>query len=140
MTASEGVKQAMVGFYERFSGSDPGAFGEFISTDADAWVIGTDWGQWEIGHDRWIAAFETQMEQMPGLKLQAGDRLMGYEEGSIGWAADQPSLVLPDGTEVPLRLTAVFRREGGGWKIVTAHFSFGVPDAKLEELLPQLLS
>jgi hypothetical protein len=33
----------------------------------------------------------------------------------------------------------VFRRERGGWKIVTAHLSLGVPDDKLPQLLPHLL-
>jgi ketosteroid isomerase-like protein len=139
MPASDGVKQAMVGFYERFSAGDVAAFAEQITNQEDALVIGTDWSQWGEGRETWVSAYEMQMQQMPGLQLQAGNKLRGYEDGSVGWAADEASVVLPDGSLVPVRVTAVFRREGGGWKIVSAHLSLGVPDAKLEELLPQLL-
>ncbi len=139
MAASDAVKQAMVEFYKRFSAGDVSAFGEQITQEEGAFVIGTDGRQWADGRDAWISGYESQIQQMPGLGLQAGTRLVGYEEGSVGWAADEASVVLPDGSQIPVRITAVFRREGGDWRIVNAHLSLGVPDEKLEELLPQLL-
>lgn len=80
------------------------------------------------------------MEQMPGLQLRAGERLSAFQHGPIGWAPDQASIVLPDGSEIPFRITAVFRNEGAVWKVVTTHLSLGVPDAKLTERLFHLLS
>jgi hypothetical protein len=102
-------------------------------------VIGTDERQWAEGRDAWVSGYASVVDQLPGLRLQAGDRLVGHEEGTIGWAADRASVVIPDGPEVPIRITAVFRSERGGWKIVTAHLSLGVPDDKLPQLLPDLL-
>jgi ketosteroid isomerase-like protein len=139
MPVSDGVKQAMLDFYERYSAGDVAAFAEQITEEEDALVIGTDGSQWAEGRDTWVSGYESVMDQMPGLQLRAGDRLTGHEDGPIGWAADQASIVLPDGSDVPVRITAVFRRERGGWKVVTAHLSIGVPDAKLTELLPLLL-
>jgi ketosteroid isomerase-like protein len=139
MPASEDVKQAMLEFYKRFSAGDVAAFAERITEQEDALVIGTDPGQWAQGHDAWVAGYAAVMEQMSGVKLRAGDRLTAFEDGSIGWAADRAWIVLPDGAEIPFRITAVFRNESATWKIVTAHLSLGVPDAKLTELLPQLL-
>lgn len=139
MPSSEGVKHALISFYERFSSGDVTAMAELITKEEDAIVIGTDPAQWTAGRDEWIAGFQGQVEQMPGLQMQAGNRLQAYEEGSVGWAADEPSVVFPDGGGFPVRVTAVFRQEGGEWKIVNAHVSIAVPDAKLEELLPQLL-
>ena len=140
MPASEDVKQAMTRFYELFSGGDADQLRDFIAADEDAFVIGTDPNQWEMGRDTWADSFRAQTEQMPGIGMRAGARLAGYEKGDVGWAADEPSIVLPDGTPIPVRVTGVFHREGGEWRVVTVHVSFGVPDAKLEELLPQLLS
>ena len=37
-------------------------------------------------------------------------------------------LRLPDGTEIPVRLTAVFRKENNDWKIVLRHLSIGIPN------------
>jgi ketosteroid isomerase-like protein len=139
MPVSKDVKKAMLEFYRRFSAGDVAAFAELITEREDALVIGTDPGQWTEGHDAWVAGYAGVMEQMPGLELRAGDRLTAFEDGPIGWAADQAWIVLPDGAEIPLRITAVFRNERATWKIVTAHLSLGVPDTKLTKLLPELL-
>lgn len=52
----------------------------------------------------------------------------GYAEGGVGFAVDQPRFVLPDGSFIPTRLTAVLRQESAQWKVVHPHFSIGVPD------------
>ena len=44
----------------------------------------------------------------------------------MGWAAGRPTFHLPDGTALPLRVTAVVRREGGDWRCVHWHVSVGV--------------
>ena len=49
---------------------------------------------------------------------------------------DQPKLVLPGGTELRCRFTAVFHKENGGWKGVQWHWSIGVPN---EEAIGQEL-
>jgi len=139
MPESDGVRQALVRFYKAFSSGDPEQMRALIATEEEAFVVGTDPLQWEMGRDTWADSYRVQTEQMPGIAIRVGQRLAGYENGAVGWAADEPSIVLPDGTPIPVRITAVFHHEGGEWKIVTAHVSFGVPDAKLEELLPQLL-
>jgi class 3 adenylate cyclase len=51
------------------------------------------------------------------------EALQAWVEGSVGWVADRPTFVLPDGQELPLRLTAVFHLERGHWKMVQYHLS-----------------
>jgi hypothetical protein len=58
----------------------------------------------------------------------------------MGWLADQPTFVLPDGSSFETRLTAVVRKEDGQWKLVHAHFSVGVPDEEVMELQKRLSS
>jgi ketosteroid isomerase-like protein len=74
------------------------------------------------------SGFET-----PGFAMRPGV-VTAFEEGSMAWVADEPTIAAPDGSEVPARLTAVMRRDGGGWKIVHAHFSVGVPDDEVVSL------
>lgn len=50
-----------------------------------------------------------------------------YSEGTVGWAADRPTLQLQGGT-VAVRLTAVLHREDDDWKFVQMHGSLGVPN------------
>ncbi len=60
-----------------------------------------------------------------GVKVRGGD-IQAFEEGAAGWVADRGAFILPDGTEAPFRLTAVFHRQDGEWRIVQAHASFPV--------------
>jgi hypothetical protein len=63
-----------------------------------------------------------------GIRLERGADPHGWEEGSVGYAIDQPRFVMPDGSYLPTRLTGVLHLEGEAWKVVHLHFSVGVPD------------
>ena len=71
--------------------------------------------------------FKSQLKELRGLQLLA-DAPQAYRDGSIGWVAGQPILKFSDGTEMLVRLTAVFQMEENGWKIVQWHFSMGIPN------------
>jgi hypothetical protein len=134
MEQSSGVRDAVLGFYGRFAAADVAGFAQGVSGWDGAFVIGTDPGEWLDGRSNWIAGFEEQVTVIPGIRLEAGD-LRAYAEGSLGWAADRPSFVLPDGTAIPTRMTAVLRLEEGTWKLVNAHFSIGVPNEEMFDLV-----
>ena len=126
MKESEGVKKAMLRFYDRFTAGDVGSFDQLVSKQATN-VIGT------APHE-WIDDRETMRSQfgMEGVRLQAGD-VRAWEEGSIGWLADRPSFILPDGSAIETRLTAVTRHEDDEWRIVQSHFSIGISDEQAAE-------
>src|SRR5262245_16752630 len=117
MERSERVAEAILRFYERFSAGNVAGFAEALTTWDDAFVIGTGPQEWLDGRANWIAGYQEQISAIPGIRMQAGDP-RGYAEGSLGWAADRMSIVLPDGTAIQARLTAVLRLEGDAWKLV----------------------
>jgi hypothetical protein len=134
MQRSTGVEQAVRKLYERFSANDVEAFGAGLSPEPDGLVIGTGPTEWYEGRDAWIGAYAEQISAIPGIRIEAGDP-RGWEEGPAGWAADRPTFILPDGTPVPVRLTAIFVRDGVKWKPVQAHFSLGVPDEVMMSII-----
>ena len=95
-------------------------------------AIGTA-GEWLEGREQLLAALEAQMNEMEGFRMEAGEEPHCYEEGSMGWVADRPRVVLPDGT-IWTRLTGVVRQEEGEWRFVHLHLSVGVPDEEVVEL------
>lgn len=127
MEQSVSVREAMQRFYDRFSAGDAADFARSVSREADTMVIGTAPTEWYDGRDKWLAAIEEQIAAIPDIRLEAGE-LRCWEEGSVGWAADRPRFVLPDGSAIEVRLTAVLRQEDGEWKLVQVHFSVGVAD------------
>jgi hypothetical protein len=135
MRRSAEVRDTLLRFYEVFSAGDLEDFAQIIAQeDEGILVIGTDPGDWGEGLEQWIAAREALMHAMEGLRLEAGEEPRGYEEGSMGWVADRPRAVLPDGT-ISTRLTGVVvRQEEREWRLVHIHLSVGVPDEEVVEL------
>jgi hypothetical protein len=134
MRRSAKVKDTLLRFYEAFSAPDLEGFAQLIAReDEGVLVIGTDPGDWAEGRGRWIAAREALTHSMEGLRLEAGEEPQGYEEGSMGWVADRPTAVLPEGP-ISARLTGVVRNEEGEWRLVHIHLSVGVPDEEVVEL------
>ncbi len=126
MQRSDEVRQAVLRFYDGFSAPDAeraAVFEEVVSREHDGLVIGTAPEEWVEGRDAMKARYG-----MEGVRLEAGHDLVGYEQGSVGWVADRPRFVLPDGSTIDTRMTAVLLKEDGQWRLVQGHFSVAVPD------------
>lgn len=133
MQPSDGVRQAVLRYFECATEGDVGGFDRVLTGQPTAIVIGTGPGERTEGRDRWLEAFGHLVEALPGLRLEPGE-VRGWEEGSLGWAVADPTWVFPDGGSMQTRATLVARLEDGEWKIVHAHFSAGVPDEEIVEL------
>jgi ketosteroid isomerase-like protein len=119
----DGVRQ----FYAAFSSHDPETFASAIAECPGISVIGSAPEEGHDDRDAWISTYERFVPTV-GLRLEGGDEIRGWEEGSVGFAVDRPRFVMTDGSFVPTRLTGVLRREDGDWKVVHLHFSVGVAD------------
>jgi hypothetical protein len=128
MRGSDEVRDAMLRFYEVVSSSDVERFDEVVSPEARL-VIGTAPGEWVTERDAMRFGVETE-----GVRLTAGSDPQGYEEGSMGWAVDEPAFGFPDGSAMRVRLTFVMHRQAEQWKMVHGHFSVGVPDEEVVAL------
>jgi hypothetical protein len=131
---SDGVRDGLIRFYDRFSIGDATGFADVIAEANGASVIGTGPGEGHDDRDDWISTYAEMMRgEMAGTRLEPGDP-RAYEEGAVGWAVNEPQFVFPDGSRLPTRLTAVLHHERGDWKILHLHFSVGVPDKQAMEL------
>jgi len=126
MDRSPELRDLMLRFYEALASGDASFIDRHFSAAQDARGVGTDPDEWWHG-PRVAGAWKEQLEAMGGsMPLVAGDP-EAYVEGTVGWVADRPTLQLQGGA-VSVRLTAVFHREGGDWRLVQAHGSLGVPN------------
>jgi ketosteroid isomerase-like protein len=136
MEASAELRDLVLGFYDSVNRGDATGLEQMLSADDDAVFIGTDPREWWRGPDA-RAAMRAQAAEM-GNSLSVHSReLQTYSEGNIGWAVDQAVFRLADGRELPFRSTYIFRKEGGGWKLVHSHSSFGIRN---EDALGQTLT
>jgi SnoaL-like domain len=128
MEESAAVRDGLLAFYQRFSSGDPEAFAAGIADVPGVSVIGTAPGEGHTERGDWISTYETMMAgEMKGTRLEGTDP-RGFAEGSLGFATDDAAFVLPEGSRLPARLTAVLREGERGWQVVHLHVSVGVPD------------
>ena len=124
MRESPDARDALLRFYEAFTeavAGDMASFDRAFSREKSLLVIGLAYHEWVDSREKGKQAWG-----MEGIRLEAGEPV-GWEQGSVGWAADRPSFVSGD-VRIPIRILAVMLKEDGDYKIATAHFSVGVPD------------
>lgn len=126
MPQSNEVVDAVVRtFYNAINQSDPGAVAGLVADDQGAVFVGTDGDEWWAGPAEITGALQAQIEETGGhVKIVEKDPV-AYASGDVAWFADRPSFRLPDGSEIPTRLTGVAVRTGSDWRIVQGHISIG---------------
>ncbi|MBP1148918.1 MULTISPECIES: nuclear transport factor 2 family protein [Methylocaldum] len=113
-------------------------FMEFItSRSPDALALGTDTPEVFVGHDAIVAWWQGIFDFLASIGYENGGlpvvspvNLQVGHRGAVAWAAEQAVWHFANG-DVPFRLSLVFRKEHGNWKIIQQHFSIGVPNSEL---------
>jgi ketosteroid isomerase-like protein len=125
MQESSEVRDVVLRFYERMSAGDIDGTSATIDDDPEAFVVGTQ--RIGSGREAWMDSVRDNVEA--GVVFEAG-AIRAWAEGDFGWAIDEPTIVLPEGTGLPTRMTAVLRRagDGGGFRLLHQHYSVAVPD------------
>ena len=90
--------------------------------------IGTDGEEW------WTSAQVADAVAAVGGAddIQAvADDVRVHVQGDVAWAEGRGRFTTAAGGERPVRMTGVFVREDGRWKIAQSHASIGVPNAEI---------
>ncbi len=111
---AEAVGNGDAAFLERHTSRWEGV--AFLGTDPDEWW--TDLA----GLTRALAE-----QRQAGVVVVPGEPL-AYQEGDVGWAVDRGLRFRLGDQEFPFRLSVVYHREDGAWKMVHFHSSIGVPN------------
>lgn len=125
---ADDARAALLEGYRAISDADLDRLTTILADDAAApLLIGTSAGDWVQGRQAIVDAFRKQFAQYPGIRFEPGE-VQSAIDGNVSWISDQPTLYMPDGTELPARHTAVFRRLDGSWRLVSSHLSVGTVD------------
>lgn len=123
MKPSKEIRNLVLGFYQDLWTN---AFDDFPDSD-DVLMVGTAPGEIFRGGKIVRAALQAQAALFDHFKVHPGE-IVAFEEGSMGWAFDDATIVLHDGQSTPCRITFVFRREAGAWIPVHIHSSLPVSE------------
>jgi len=125
MEQSTELRNLTLRFYKAFSSGDHSFVARLFSPRDGVLVIGTDPNEWWTGYKTISNMLKAQAGEMSGITFVEADP-QAYSEGTVGWVADRFKFRMPDGSEIPCRLTGVFHQESGEWKIVQWHGSIGI--------------
>ena len=134
MQEASAIRDLVMRLYEAFSRGDPDLMEGLTSRQEGLVFIGTAPDEWL--EDTASIRRMLQAQAGAGITVVPGE-VRAYREGTVAWAADRGVFRLPDGSEIPFRLTAIFHQEDGGWKLIQEHASIGVSN---EEALGEELT
>jgi adenylate cyclase len=108
---------------------DRASLSNIFSSDASLRVLGFDPDERWAGRDEVLDVRLAQSDEMLGTEFEV-EMVEAFEDGPFGWATWFGALVY-GGSTTQLRTTAVFRLEGGFWRIVQWHNSVPVPNQQV---------
>lgn len=125
MNRSRELRNVMLGLYHEWSNS--GFPLDLVSASSDVIAFGTAQDEFVHGSRVLKSVMEAQDAALgPGGVTITPGPVYAFEEGSVGWVVDEPTIGFGPGPPPPLRMTTIFHREAGEWKIVHMHGSLGV--------------
>ena len=122
MQTSTEVANALTTFFAKNAAGDLTTFDDVVSGEEAVLAIGSSAREWFAGQEAARGAYGLE-----GVLIDSG-HVDAWDNGETGWAVARPRFTIPGGPSFQLRFTAVFVREGGGWKLIHLHGSYPVPD------------
>jgi adenylate cyclase len=123
------IEKFVLEMFEAFNRRDLGFVERTTSREAGTLDIGTDPDEWAEGYEAIIDLYRDEMREGPEQFDVGLDEVTAFSEGTFGWGAGRGYLGM-QAKRVPLRFTVVVHQEEGGWKLIQAHASIGVPNAE----------
>jgi len=120
MEQSIELRDLVLRLYEAQSSGDIPLIENLLSQKDEVLVIGSDPNEWWSGYKTIISVFKSQLGEMSGVEVVDVDT-KAYSEGTVGWVAGQMIMRMPDGLEIPFRVTGVFHQEDGSFICDTCH-------------------
>jgi hypothetical protein len=130
VSATDDMRELLGRMYDSFASGDPTVWTDNVADDVVG--IGTDADEWWEGRSVVAKVVTTQVQEMSraGVRLIAGQPHI-VACGDVVWSVDRPVLHLGDGTETPLRVTAIAVSVGGSLHLTHFHYSVGSVNAEV---------
>jgi len=119
------VERLLAELYAGLREAKPARAGTCFADDAEALFIGTDPAEWWVGAPAIRRNLRAMLRDTGGVDF-ASTEPRGLRAGNTAWVTDRPTFRLPDGMEIPVRVTATACRIEGEWRFVQAHISLGL--------------
>ena len=130
MSATDDMRELLDRMYDSFASGDPTVWTGNVADDVLG--IGTDADEWWEGRSVIAKVVPTQVHEMSSesVRLTSGQPHI-VACGDVVWSVDRPVLHLGDGTETPLRVTAIAVSAHESLQLTHFHYSVGSGNAEV---------
>jgi ketosteroid isomerase-like protein len=122
------IRKVLDEMTEALNAGDAARLRTMVSQRPDAVHIGTDAEEWWTSKE--VVDGVAAADSGDDIQVVTGDVGI-HVQGDIAWVEGRARFTRADGAERPVRMTSVFVREDGHWKMVQSHASIGVPNADI---------
>jgi class 3 adenylate cyclase len=122
---SSEIIDALRAIYRAVRAGDESTMASLCSEDPAFLVLGTDMKEVLRSGREWATMNRRIWEQVGGLCPLYMGQAQAHSTGDFGWVHDFP-IFRPPLPDVPTRVTALFRRERGSWRMLQLHVSIGI--------------
>ena len=128
MSATDDMRELLDRMYDSFASGDPTVWTDNVADD----VLGIGTDEWWEGRSMIANVVTAQVEEMSseGVWLTSGQPHI-VACGDVVWSVDRPVLHLGNGTETPLRVTAIAVSAHGSLQLKHFHYSVGSGNAEV---------
>ena len=128
MSATDDMRELLDRMYDSFASGDPTVWTDNVADD----VLGIGADEWWEGRSMIANVVTAQVEEMSseGVWLTSGQPHI-VACGDVVWSVDRPVLHLGNGTETPLRVTAIAVSAHGSLQLKHFHYSVGSGNAEV---------
>jgi hypothetical protein len=138
-TLTSEITELLNQMYAAFDAGDPTPWAGRMARHHEPVGIGTDASEFWVGRDKLAEVTAAQLREMSAAGITfTPTQIRAGSQGDVAWAVDEPTLLMPDGTRLPLRLTVVAVKEEG--ELRWTHFHLSTPTAANTEVLDLDLS
>ncbi len=128
---SEGMEKALARTHEgshRFGNGDPVPMKDVFSHSSDVMIMGA-WGGYECGWTKVGPRLDWAASRFAGERNATSERLAAGESGDLAYEiflekSDAKLVGAEDFHSMDLRVTHIYRREQGEWKLIQRHADF----------------
>jgi ketosteroid isomerase-like protein len=136
MVRSLELEQLVVDWFAAATKGDASLVSARVSLGDGTRLIGSDPDECFSGGAAVIEFLTGEVEGAGGEATFTPRDVEAFSEGTVGWAAAQVTITMPDGKHVSPRWSAVFHQEEAVWKFVQTHASIAVRNDQVGWIYP----
>jgi hypothetical protein len=128
------LKTFQDGYIKRDQKDIDSFMGRVFAKNGDVLIQGTDAGEWARGYPAATEFIREDWKDWGDFRFAADEAII-WSSGDVAWIASLGTVHFIDGSDRPLRISAILSRDGSNWLFREVHFQWDEHDPDSTDIL-----